>query len=73
MSTVYVIFIQNSLSEFELKSVSFTQTPTLERTNAQRDQFLQYSHYIRVKPELDSLLVSQAADFFKVSSWTLLV
>lgn len=30
-----------------------------------REQFLQYSHYIRMKPELDSPLVSQAADFFK--------
>uniref|UniRef100_A0A3P8RKH4 Rho guanine nucleotide exchange factor (GEF) 40 n=1 Tax=Amphiprion percula TaxID=161767 RepID=A0A3P8RKH4_AMPPE len=30
-----------------------------------REQFLQYSHYIRNKPELDSLLVTQAADFFK--------
>lgn len=33
---------------------------------AQRDQFLQYSHYIRIKPELDSHIVTQAADFFKV-------
>lgn len=33
----------------------------------QREQFLQYSHYIRMKPELDSPLVSQAADFFKVT------
>uniref|UniRef100_A0A3P8WNE7 Rho guanine nucleotide exchange factor (GEF) 40 n=1 Tax=Cynoglossus semilaevis TaxID=244447 RepID=A0A3P8WNE7_CYNSE len=30
-----------------------------------RDQFLQYSHYIRNKPELDSPLVTQAAEFFK--------
>ncbi|XP_011485991.1 rho guanine nucleotide exchange factor 40 [Oryzias latipes] len=30
-----------------------------------RDHFLQYSHYIRSKPELDSPLVMQAADFFK--------
>ncbi|XP_035473786.2 rho guanine nucleotide exchange factor 40 isoform X2 [Scophthalmus maximus] len=30
-----------------------------------REQFLQYSHYIRTRPELDSPLVSQAADFFK--------
>ncbi|XP_056225168.1 rho guanine nucleotide exchange factor 40 [Seriola aureovittata] len=30
-----------------------------------REQFLQYSHYIRAKPELDSPLVTQAADFFK--------
>ncbi|XP_008302208.1 pleckstrin homology domain-containing family G member 4B-like [Stegastes partitus] len=30
-----------------------------------REQFLQYSHYIRNKPELDSPLVTQAADFFK--------
>lgn len=33
---------------------------------AQRDQFLQYSHYIRTKPDLDSTLVTQATDFFKV-------
>ncbi|KAK2862924.1 hypothetical protein Q5P01_002457 [Channa striata] len=30
-----------------------------------REQFLQYSHYIRNKPELDTPLVTQAADFFK--------
>ncbi|KAM9426500.1 LOW QUALITY PROTEIN: rho guanine nucleotide exchange factor 40 [Pholidichthys leucotaenia] len=30
-----------------------------------RDEFLQYSQYIRTKPELDSPLVTQAADFFK--------
>ncbi|XP_055360731.1 rho guanine nucleotide exchange factor 40 isoform X2 [Betta splendens] len=30
-----------------------------------RDQFLQYSHYIRNKPELDSPHVTQAADYFK--------
>ncbi|XP_037335705.2 rho guanine nucleotide exchange factor 40 [Pungitius pungitius] len=30
-----------------------------------REQFLQYSQYIRNKPELDSPLVTQAADFFK--------
>ncbi|XP_061566139.1 rho guanine nucleotide exchange factor 40 [Cololabis saira] len=30
-----------------------------------REQFLQYSDYIRSKPELDSALVTQAADFFK--------
>ncbi|CAJ1085929.1 rho guanine nucleotide exchange factor 40 [Xyrichtys novacula] len=30
-----------------------------------REQFLQYSHYIRTKPDLDSPLVTQAADFFK--------
>lgn len=30
-----------------------------------REQFMDYSHYIRVKPELDSSLVTQAADFFK--------
>ena len=32
----------------------------------QSDHFLKYSHYIRTKPELDSLLVTQASDFFKV-------
>ncbi|KAM9836807.1 rho guanine nucleotide exchange factor 40 [Aulostomus maculatus] len=30
-----------------------------------REQFLQYSHYIRTKPDLDSPLVTQTADFFK--------
>ncbi|XP_077356393.1 rho guanine nucleotide exchange factor 40 isoform X2 [Festucalex cinctus] len=30
-----------------------------------RDHFLHYSHYIRTKPELDSPLVTEAADFFK--------
>ncbi|KAM3857567.1 LOW QUALITY PROTEIN: rho guanine nucleotide exchange factor 40 [Diretmus argenteus] len=30
-----------------------------------REQFLQYSHYIRTKPELDSPLVTQAVDYFK--------
>nr|XP_057923846.1 rho guanine nucleotide exchange factor 40 isoform X2 [Doryrhamphus excisus] len=33
--------------------------------NKYREQFLQYSQYIRTKPELDSTLVTQAADFFK--------
>lgn len=60
--------MQISLIEIDLKSVSLTQTLKLEHTNAQRDQLLQYSHYIHMKPEPDSLLVSQAADFFKVSS-----
>ncbi|KAM6949166.1 rho guanine nucleotide exchange factor 40 [Aplochiton taeniatus] len=31
-----------------------------------REQFLQYSHYIRTKPDLDSPLVSQAAEYFKL-------
>ncbi|KAK7910367.1 hypothetical protein WMY93_015051 [Mugilogobius chulae] len=30
-----------------------------------REQFMDYSQYIRSKPDLDSPLVSQAADFFK--------
>ncbi|MED6294062.1 hypothetical protein CHARACLAT_017017, partial [Characodon lateralis] len=30
-----------------------------------REEFLQYSHYIRSKPDMDSLLVTQAAEFFK--------
>uniref|UniRef100_A0A8C5DFR4 Rho guanine nucleotide exchange factor 40-like n=1 Tax=Gouania willdenowi TaxID=441366 RepID=A0A8C5DFR4_GOUWI len=30
-----------------------------------REQFLQYSQYIRSKPDLDSPLVTQATDFFK--------
>ncbi|XP_054603405.2 rho guanine nucleotide exchange factor 40 isoform X1 [Nothobranchius furzeri] len=30
-----------------------------------REQFLQYSQYIRLKPDLDSPLVTEAADFFK--------
>lgn len=30
-----------------------------------REQFMDYSRYIRAKPELDSPLVTQAADFFK--------
>ncbi|XP_074555474.1 rho guanine nucleotide exchange factor 40 [Halichoeres trimaculatus] len=30
-----------------------------------REQFLQYSHYIRTKPDLDSPLITQASDFFK--------
>ncbi|XP_061922966.1 pleckstrin homology domain-containing family G member 4B [Entelurus aequoreus] len=30
-----------------------------------REQFLQYSQYIRNKPKLDSTLVTQATDFFK--------
>ncbi|KAL0970069.1 hypothetical protein UPYG_G00236730 [Umbra pygmaea] len=31
-----------------------------------REEFLQYSHYIRTKPEEDCTLVTQAADFFKL-------
>ncbi|KAI1888672.1 hypothetical protein AGOR_G00187550 [Albula goreensis] len=33
--------------------------------NKYKAQFIQYSHYIRSTPEVDSQLVSQAADFFK--------
>lgn len=67
MSKVYVIFIKNLLIEIELK-LSLLRKHSNWNTNTQRDQLLQYSHYIRMKPELDSLLVNQAADFFKVSS-----
>ncbi|KAF7648163.1 hypothetical protein LDENG_00160990 [Lucifuga dentata] len=30
-----------------------------------REQFLQYSHYIRTKPDLDSPLITQASEYFK--------
>ncbi|KTF90260.1 hypothetical protein cypCar_00030277 [Cyprinus carpio] len=31
----------------------------------EKDQFLLYSHYIRMRPEPDALLIGQAADFFR--------
>ncbi|XP_036439137.1 pleckstrin homology domain-containing family G member 4B [Colossoma macropomum] len=55
-------------SQSLLPAMEGALSQTLQQTdcfNKFRDQFLQYSHYIRTKPELDSLLVSQAADFFK--------
>ncbi|XP_076868210.1 rho guanine nucleotide exchange factor 40 [Brachyhypopomus gauderio] len=55
-------------SQFLLPSVEGALSQTLHQTSCfskYREQFMQYSHYIRMKPELDSLLVSQAADFFK--------
>ncbi|KAI4897505.1 hypothetical protein NFI96_008042 [Prochilodus magdalenae] len=58
-------------SQLLLPAMEGALSQTLQQTdcfNKLRDQFLQYSHYLRMKPELDSLLVSQAADFFKVSS-----
>lgn len=60
-------YLYKSLFCIDIKPDSLKQTLKLEHTNSQRDQLLQYSHYIRMKPELDSLLVTQAADFFKVS------
>ncbi|XP_073715706.1 rho guanine nucleotide exchange factor 40 isoform X1 [Misgurnus anguillicaudatus] len=41
---------------------------TLQQTDCftkYRDQFLLYSHYIRMKPEPDAVLITQAADFFR--------
>ncbi|KAG5846273.1 hypothetical protein ANANG_G00148030 [Anguilla anguilla] len=46
---------------------AITQTLLLQDCFSKyKTQFLQYSHYIRTKPEMDSLLVSQATDFFKM-------
>ncbi|XP_060772946.1 rho guanine nucleotide exchange factor 40 isoform X2 [Neoarius graeffei] len=55
-------------SQLLLPAIEGALSQTLQQTDCfskYRDQLLQYSHYIRMKPELDSLLVSQAADFFK--------
>ncbi|KAI5087935.1 pleckstrin-like domain-containing family G member 4B, partial [Silurus meridionalis] len=55
-------------SQLLLPAIEGALSQTLQQTDCfskYRDQLLQYSHYIRMKPEPDSLLVSQAADFFK--------
>ncbi|KAF5901895.1 rho guanine nucleotide exchange factor 40-like, partial [Clarias magur] len=55
-------------SQLLLPAIEGALSQTLQQTDCfskYRDQLLQYSHYIRMKPEQDSLLVSQAADFFK--------
>ncbi|KAM6960141.1 LOW QUALITY PROTEIN: rho guanine nucleotide exchange factor 40 [Tautogolabrus adspersus] len=61
-----------SLSSFHLQNLLPAMEGALVQSLLQQDcfskyreQFLQYSHYIRAKPELDSPLVTQAADFFK--------
>ncbi|XP_066515955.1 rho guanine nucleotide exchange factor 40 [Hoplias malabaricus] len=60
--------LANFHSQLLLPAMEVALSQTLQQTDCfskYRDQFLQYSHYIRMKPEPDSLLVSQAADFFK--------
>ncbi|XP_026878671.2 rho guanine nucleotide exchange factor 40 isoform X3 [Electrophorus electricus] len=55
-------------SQLLLPTIEGALSQTLHQTNCfskYREQFMQYSHYIRMKPELDSPLVSQAADIFK--------
>ncbi|XP_029112067.1 rho guanine nucleotide exchange factor 40 isoform X2 [Scleropages formosus] len=46
---------------------ALTQTLLLQDCFSKfKEEFLQYSHYIRTKPDPDSALVNQAADFFRV-------
>ncbi|XP_043099177.1 rho guanine nucleotide exchange factor 40, partial [Puntigrus tetrazona] len=61
-----------SLSAFHSQSLLPAMEGALSQTLQQtdcfskyRDQFLLYSHYIRMRPEPDALLISQAADFFR--------
>ncbi|KAG7462187.1 hypothetical protein MATL_G00199850 [Megalops atlanticus] len=62
----------SSLSSFHTQYLLPTMEGALTQTLLLQDcfskykaQFLQYSHYIRTTPDSDSLLLSQAADFFK--------
>ncbi|KAK3523444.1 hypothetical protein QTP86_033619 [Hemibagrus guttatus] len=55
-------------SQLLLPAIEDALSQTLQQTDCfskYRDQLLQYAHYIRMKPEPDSPLVNQAADFFK--------
>ncbi|XP_060720300.1 pleckstrin homology domain-containing family G member 4B isoform X1 [Tachysurus vachellii] len=55
-------------SQLLLPAIEGALSQTLQQTDCfskYRDQLLHYAHYIRMKPEPDSLLVSQAADYFK--------
>ncbi|XP_051554972.1 rho guanine nucleotide exchange factor 40-like isoform X2 [Myxocyprinus asiaticus] len=61
-----------SLSSFHsqllLPAMEGALSQTLQQTDCfskYKDQFLLYSHYIRMRPESDALLISQAADFFR--------
>ncbi|XP_052456836.1 rho guanine nucleotide exchange factor 40 [Carassius gibelio] len=61
-----------SLSAFHSQSLLPAMEGALSQTLQQtdcfskyKDQFLLYSHYIRMRPEPDALLISQAADFFR--------
>uniref|UniRef100_A0A8C1WZ18 Rho guanine nucleotide exchange factor (GEF) 40 n=1 Tax=Cyprinus carpio TaxID=7962 RepID=A0A8C1WZ18_CYPCA len=61
-----------SLSAFHSQSLLPAMEDALSQTLQQtdcfskyKDQFLLYSHYIRMRPEPDALLISQAADFFR--------
>ncbi|XP_030636621.1 rho guanine nucleotide exchange factor 40 [Chanos chanos] len=61
--------LSNFHSQFLLPAMEGALSQTLQQQDCfskYKDQFLQYSHYIRTRPELDSLLVSQASDFFKL-------
>uniref|UniRef100_A0A8C2EJC1 Rho guanine nucleotide exchange factor (GEF) 40 n=1 Tax=Cyprinus carpio TaxID=7962 RepID=A0A8C2EJC1_CYPCA len=61
-----------SLSAFHSQSLLPAMEGALSQTLQQtdcfskyKDQFLLYSHYIRMRPEPDALLIGQAADFFR--------
>ncbi|XP_036407612.1 LOW QUALITY PROTEIN: rho guanine nucleotide exchange factor 40 [Megalops cyprinoides] len=61
-------------SQYLLPSMEGALTQTLllqDCFSKYKAQFLQYSHYIRTTPDSDSLLLSQAADFFKAKLPTL--
>ncbi|XP_023695314.2 rho guanine nucleotide exchange factor 40 isoform X1 [Paramormyrops kingsleyae] len=62
----------SSLSSFHAQHLlpnmegALTQTLLLQDSFCKfKEEFLQYSHYIRTRPDPDSMLVSQASDFFK--------
>ncbi|KAF4110495.1 rho guanine nucleotide exchange factor 40 isoform X1 [Onychostoma macrolepis] len=55
-------------SQSLLPAMEGALSQTLQQTDCfskYKDQFLLYSHYIRMRPEPDALLISQAADFFR--------
>ncbi|XP_062371994.1 pleckstrin homology domain-containing family G member 4B [Sardina pilchardus] len=56
-------------TQYLLPAMEGALTQTLQQQDCfikYREQFLLYSHYIHTKPDLDSLLVSQATEFFKL-------
>ncbi|XP_067256025.1 rho guanine nucleotide exchange factor 40 isoform X3 [Chanodichthys erythropterus] len=55
-------------SQLLLPAMEGALSQTLQQTDCfskYKDQFFLYSHYIRMRPEPDALLISQAADFFR--------
>ncbi|XP_001919604.4 rho guanine nucleotide exchange factor 40 isoform X1 [Danio rerio] len=63
-------------SQLLLPAMEGALSQTLQQTDCftkYKDQFLLYSQYIRMRPETDALIISQAADFFKMKLCSSLV